>query len=684
MAETQKLVTKKFSVDNAGNFIMTVDDSSAAYYVFTGKHTPYTPNDAIIEVPQDSVQGTSYGIYNDMLFGKKINSSDVCQMIPRHDWETGTTFEMYDHEDGLLYTKNFFCCVNAGSQYHIYKCLDNAGGANSTVEPTGTDVNPIYSPVDGYVWKYMYTVTDSVFRKFETSNTIPVVVNSAAVAAATPGTIEVIKVDDGGAGYNNYFSSTFRLSDIRIGGQEIIYGLQEEASDNNNYYQGCVIKITSGPAADEYRIITDYAVENGQKRIYLNEPFVNTPLPTDSYEIYPFVYVFGDGAQTANCMARAIIDSTSGNSISRVEILDPGANYRAAVAVVDIMEIVGVSANCSLRPIISPPGGHGSDPAQELGADKVCVSMRFANTENGNVPASNDYRTIGIIKDPLFQNVVVKYKVANTIGSFFVGEDVYQYRDIILAGSVATTANVATVTGTGTYFDTSLQPGDWIEISDGSQNFFSRVSNIISNTQFNCTMNVPYSFSGARIALVEATPQGYVVATASGEITLSNVSTKNIQLNTQKMFGALSYTTSVVDTDAAVPVSIQGDQLNGNYETYIQLNKFVGQITSPEALFDEDEVVSEESLVSYTQPTARVHSYVDDTVDDIMYVSNVKNIFMTNTEVIGESSDAVFQLDNKYPGYLVQDSGKVLYIENVDPITRQSNRSETIKIILEF
>ncbi len=684
MAETQKLVTKQFSVDNAGNFIMTVDDSSAAYYMFAAKHTPYTPNDAIIELPQDSVQGTTYSIYDDMLFGKKINSSDASLMIPRHDWETGTVYEMYDHEDGLLYTKNFFCCVNAGSQYHIYKCLDNAGGANSTIEPTGTDTTPIYSPADGYTWKYMYTVSDSVFRKFETSNTIPLVVNTAAVNAAVAGTIEVIKVEDGGAGYNNYFASTFRLSDIRVGGQENVYALQEEASDNTNYYSGCVIKVTSGPAADEYRIITDYAIENGQKRIYLNEPFLNTPLPTDSYEIYPFVYVYGDGNQTANCMARAIVNASSGNSISRVEILNPGADYRSAVAVVDVMEIVGVTANTVLRPIISPPGGHGADPAQELGADKVCVSIRFANTENGNIPASNDYRTVGILKDPLFQNVVVKYKVANTIGTFFVGEDLYQHRDIVLAGSVSTTANVATVTGTSTFFDTSLDVGDWISITDGTQNFFSRVLNVVSNTEFNCIINVPYSFTGATISLIKATPQGTIVASATGEITVSNLATKGIQLNTQKVFGALSYATSEVDTSAPVPVSIQGAQLNGYYETYIQLNKFVGEITSTGTPFDEDEIVSQPSLVSYTQPTARVHSVVDDTIDDIMYVSNARNVFMTNTEIVGESSDAVFQLDNKYPGYLVQDSGKVLYIENVDPVTRQSNRSETIKVILEF
>ena len=67
-----------------------------------------------------------------------------------------------------------------------------------------------------------------------------------------------------------------------------------------------------------------------------------------------------------------------------------------------------------------------------------------------------------------------------------------------------------------------------------------------------------------------------------------------------------------------------------------------------------------------------------------MYVSNVRNIFMTDADISGASSNAVFNLSNKYPGFIVPDSGKILYVENVDPISRQTSRSETIKIILEF
>jgi hypothetical protein len=50
----------------------------------------------------------------------------------------------------------------------------------------------------------------------------------------------------------------------------------------------------------------------------------------------------------------------------------------------------------------------------------------------------------------------------------------------------------------------------------------------------------------------------------------------------------------------------------------------------------------------------------------------------------GNSSTAVMNLSYKYDGWLVKDSGDVVYVENVDPITRASNKSETVKLILEF
>ena len=59
-----------------------------------------------------------------------------------------------------------------------------------------------------------------------------------------------------------------------------------------------------------------------------------------------------------------------------------------------------------------------------MGGTALCISISFANTETGTIPVVNDYRQIGLIKDPLFSNVVIS--TLNLSGSFAVGETVTQ------------------------------------------------------------------------------------------------------------------------------------------------------------------------------------------------------------------------------------------------------------------
>lgn len=58
----------------------------------------------------------------------------------------------------------------------VYKCLDNNSGAVSTVKPISVISSSAYPSVlaDGYVWKYMFTVSTANLDKFYTSNWIPV------------------------------------------------------------------------------------------------------------------------------------------------------------------------------------------------------------------------------------------------------------------------------------------------------------------------------------------------------------------------------------------------------------------------------------------------------------------------------------------------------------------------------
>lgn len=690
---TKQIVTKKMNVDQAENFILSVQNDGS-YYVFTAKHTPYANNsDQAILDPVDSTVGSTLSIYDDMLFGKKVGDTDVAQLAPRYDWQSNTVYTMYDDTDGELFQKQFYACVNVGSMTHVYKCLYNNKGAPSMVEPSGTDVNPFETPEDGYIWKYMCTATDTMMTKFATSQYFPVVANTEVVANSNPGSIEVITVEDPGLGYDNYLTGSFESpSDIKIGGNPYLYSIGVGARNVNDFYNGCIIKITSGAAKDEYRIITDYYISGGQRIIVINDPFDGSILPTDDYEIYPYVYVFDTGGvKQTNCIARAIVNPAAGNSVSKVEILETGSGYRSANAVIIPHPTVttrsvgeATFAHAALRAIMSPSGGHGSNPNNELGASYVGISVKFIE---GEVTTENDYRTVGILKDPLFANVVVRIDPTQSVGSLQIGEMIVQYEPAQLAGEVSVSG--AAVTGTNTFFEGALEVGDAVLITNGDTNLYANVTAIASNTSLTLSRSGSLSGGGCTISLLRSRNAfSKMAANSAGQITVTNLRAGGVTTS-PFLVGQQSSATVVIDESLPFEQRVTINGTNANlFQTFTQLAVFKGQINTPG--FIEDELVTQEAAVIYAQPSARVHSVVDNTgVDnDYMYVTNIKNVFQTDespdSDGVVSGSVGRFTIKNKYLGWLVPDSGEVLYLENIAPITRANNQSETIKLILEF
>lgn len=693
---TKKLVSQKMNINNADNFMQSVLTYEDAYYVFTGKHTPYVgSSDIVITQPEDSVRQNVINVYDDMLFGKRVTSTDINKVIPRYDWTNGNVYQQYDDTDGELLTKEFYAVVNAGAQYLVYKCLYNNNGANSTVEPSGTDQNPFETPNDGYIWKYMYTANDTYMSKFATASFMPLIANTSVATNATEGSIEVIAIDPDNSGnrYDNYFTGTFiSINDIKVGGNELLYNISASASGLDHFYDTCIIKMTSGAASGEYKIITNYVGSTRQITLESADGGFNSPIAIgDTYEISPYVVVFDTGgSKQSNCIARAVISSTSGNSVSKVEILNAGSGYRSAVcAILAPPVITGLTgwSNASLRAIMSPPGGHGSNPANELGANRVGITIKFQENESGYITLENDYRQVGILKNPLFANLhlVLDTAPGQQIGNFAIGENVYSYTPTVLAGNVAITTGSATVTGTDTHFNESLSIGNKVLITDGTSNIFANVSSIASNTSLTLAVNSNFTSASATISRMSVNDVGVVTGNTSG-ITVTNVSVAGVSPTAYftKIVGEDSYATGVVDIADPLPASINGT--NPNFFTvFTQLTKFVGSKQGATNFIADETLYGEETGVSYTRPEAKFHSYVENGSSDEIYATNVKNIFpLGSATMTGATSGAVMNLSYKYDGWLVKDSGDVVYVENVDPITRASNKSETVKLILEF
>ena len=245
------IVTNKFRLNNAEQFYESFSEASTSFYLFVGRSQPWTittpfggGTDSAPPTPLDNVDD-EYMYFRDMLAAKRVASADIQYAIPRHNWTTGTTYDYYRGDYGAQWSStasDIVKTVNAGTNLwasttlfyvlsslnNVYKCMRNSPGAPtvgggsavaSTVEPTGTS-NSELTTADGYIWKYMYTLTTSQITDFMTADFMPVATNATVSGAAVDGAVRNYRIMAGGAGYTNgtYATQTLRGDGILRGG----------------------------------------------------------------------------------------------------------------------------------------------------------------------------------------------------------------------------------------------------------------------------------------------------------------------------------------------------------------------------------------------------------------------------------------------------------------------------------
>src|SRR5210317_159784 len=219
------IVTNKFRIHNAEQFSESFSEASPnIYYMGIGRpqafgtltrgdsRTTNEGTDASPLTPVDSVQDEFY-YFDDLLAAKRVTSSDITNVVPRRNWTSGTVYDYYRHDYGnritgttttqtadsgasVLYDATFYVLSSAN---HVYKCLDNNSGANSTVEPTGTSTS-ILTTGDGYKWKYMYSLSAAQQTNFLSTDFMAVATNSTVAAANADGAIDIVKIKTAGSG----------------------------------------------------------------------------------------------------------------------------------------------------------------------------------------------------------------------------------------------------------------------------------------------------------------------------------------------------------------------------------------------------------------------------------------------------------------------------------------------------
>jgi hypothetical protein len=333
------------------------------YYLFIGRPTPWSNSDSQPETPTDTEQ-SSYDYLRDALALRRLTDNDVAYVAPKYPWANNSTYQMYDHRA----SSQQFANTERGYPYvvtstnDVFKCVFNGRtSANdetiaiSIQEPTITGVaspsDLVTSAAENqqfYVWKYLYTISEEADQKFMTAEYMPVFSPSDSL---DPTTGDVL--DDNSAAYTVFNAA-------RNSGNGAIYQIVVEAGGNNYNPDAPPVVTIDGDGGGAIASV----------RLTGN---VVTAVHMEAY---------GQNYSFANV---SITPSGSGNNATVTAIISPRAAF----------------SNTSGTYYIS---NHGINPRQELHAYRVMLYAELTGSEGGLITTANEYRRIGILKNPLLIN----------------------------------------------------------------------------------------------------------------------------------------------------------------------------------------------------------------------------------------------------------------------------------------
>jgi len=356
------IITDDHRKNNANAFVTDVNtlalDSpltqASGYYIGIGKSdpwsdetTPPTPSGSELE-RQDAIQN--------LISMKLLSSSNIERLLPKTNqtWSSGKVWKRYDRTDRTCFniayngsTVTSRGCYAIGTDGYLYLCLDNNGGANSTVAPQSSYDSPsatangeVSQGSDGYMWVRIGQVpTGSDFANSSTFFEIPT--NITPPANSTQGLLYGFKIVSAGSGYANG-THPAKLRYTQIDGTTATSNLHIVVSGK---------KVTSVFSGDS---------------------------PADALLLSDFVAL---GVGSRNGVLKASIDFTTAPTTDSPYV------------------------EAEIQPLIAPADGFGANNLDVFPAYYLGVSSDFNGTDSGETPVDLTFRQVSIIKSPKFDSV---------------------------------------------------------------------------------------------------------------------------------------------------------------------------------------------------------------------------------------------------------------------------------------
>lgn len=206
------IITTEFKQELIKQLIADVGDSDQRYYIGIGKAEDWNLTDTP-DIPFD----TQREIRNARLSLQSIKAAEtVSFVVPRSNWSAGTIYTSWSDNIAGYPTPTYYVLNDLNEVYICIRRAINANGIGqpSTVKPANTSGNP-FTTADGYVWKYLYSISAINASNFLTANFMPVrfVENADSSSPlvdvqqkniqdnAVPGQVSGVTITSGGSGY---------------------------------------------------------------------------------------------------------------------------------------------------------------------------------------------------------------------------------------------------------------------------------------------------------------------------------------------------------------------------------------------------------------------------------------------------------------------------------------------------
>jgi hypothetical protein len=378
-----------------------------------------------------------------VIFGNKVGVDEIRYMFNINNWAAGTVYDDFDDTQDASLLNMIVTVVNDEGNYYVFKCLDNNNGGPSTSAPSLNEIDTstyeLIISSDGYVWKYMFSVTSAEAQVFATTDSLPLpypaLGDTLVQSGAKEGLSQIVITNTPsglfskcvfGPGTTTADASTVACETVTQDSalttkKSIVVKISPKSGSfldtSDNSYANLYLWRSDGKVFD---VITS-AQPSGTGQ-YINIVISTSETVTSftqggkTYKLLPKIRVSRSTSSGTPCVAYGIIDQFG--TLTKVAFTTKGSEYKYATAKLILPAGVAASANeqnltaTSLRPIISPTGGHGSNAIAEMSMSRLGVVTNFSG-EDVLTPNANFYTKVALVKNPIFNDATKPAQLDN-------------------------------------------------------------------------------------------------------------------------------------------------------------------------------------------------------------------------------------------------------------------------------